>query len=95
MTNPYDAVNIDSFVISEHSRSDDNVVFRVHLADHKAFDGCVFRDYLFRALFDHTKDEFLLGNDGTVADFGVKDLAMQVSVRDAAKLKSIGWLDNR
>lgn len=90
--NPYEAVDIDAFPINRAGVIRGHEVFHIVLEGRKAFDACVFRDYLVRFLFDHMQDKWHLGNDDSFIQFSVNDLCLALSPRDAAVFTAYGWM---
>ncbi len=92
--NPYQNVDLTQFSPIELGRIDGFVIFRFNLMDTKKFDGCVFRDYLFRFLFDECEGEFHLGNDDRFIQISPHDLILAVRPVDYAKVIRRDWLNH-
>jgi hypothetical protein len=87
MTNPYDQVNLDAFVLSEVGVIQNRAVFRIHTEGHSKFDVCVFRDNLVRDLMENLdSDDWFVGYDPRYIMFTRGDLTLAVGSAGCAAL---------
>jgi hypothetical protein len=92
-TNPYEAVDLDSFTIKPIGVMGDRHIFRVALSEHSAFEAIVFRGALMDFLFMNAKDDWHLGNDDRYITIDERDAVLALSGRDADSFRKIYWLD--
>lgn len=92
MSNPYEAVDISTIRIVPVGEARGKQVYHIQSRNHKAFDVCVFRQFLFDSLFELMEDEWHFGNDDAYAEFHENDIVLALSSRDAVKFESYGWL---
>lgn len=79
MESPYDAVDLDAFVLTEIGVIQDRAVFRIHAENHDPFDVCVFRQHLVDDLMNNLDGEdWHLGHDDRYIKFSHGDLTLAV-----------------